>query len=121
MNTKVSTLGDQSSSWGPPILPSNVMPSNQNEGVTTSESCLIVVTIIPKSGIVGDKLSCLGAPFFQAMSWLQNQLRVLLQMNHAPMWLLTRNEQDRQYKQRVCNDETIQIKWMCWAARKQQQ
>jgi hypothetical protein len=27
----------------------------------------------------------------------------------------------RQHKQRVCNDETIQIKWMCWTARWQQQ
>ncbi len=35
-NTNVSNVGDQSSSWGKPFLPSNAMPLKQNKGVTTS-------------------------------------------------------------------------------------
>jgi len=33
---------------------------------------------------------------------------------------LTRIKQKRQYKQRVCTDETIQNERECWAAQKQQ-
>jgi len=42
-------MGENSSYLRTSLLPSNIMPSNQNESVNTSESWLNVASIIPKS------------------------------------------------------------------------
>jgi len=94
---KVSTGGDKSSCLGIPFLLSNFIPSNQNEGVTTSESCTNVATTILKSGFnsnpmvatntqvstIGENSSYLVHHFCQAMSCPQIRMRVLIQMNHG--------------------------------------
>jgi len=101
MNTKVSTVGDKSSCFGTPFLPSNVMPSNPNEGITTSESCSNVATLfpnqvsaailwlqqIPKSVLLETSPVVWVHCFCQVMSCPPIRMRVLLQVDHAPMWL----------------------------------
>jgi len=81
MNTEVSIVVDKSSCLVTSLLSSNGMPSNQNKGVSTIESCLNVVSIISKAGAkrnatvgmnikvstVGDKSSCWLQCFCQAM------------------------------------------------------
>jgi len=98
MNPEVSSVGEMSSCLGTPFFPSNAMCTNQNEAVATSELCSNVA-FLPKSAvnsnpmvamntkisIVGDKSSCLGTPFCQAISCSQMRMRFLLQLTHAPM------------------------------------
>jgi len=72
-STDVSNMGGKSSSWYTPILPSNVMPHDKNDGVTMIILCLNVatssldtnhmVTMKTNIGNVGDKSRSLGTLF----------------------------------------------------------
>jgi len=76
------------------------MPSNWNEGVTTSESGSNVASIISKTDAysspmvamnpevsnVGDKSGYLNLPFLPS-NVTQMRMRLLIQVNFAPIWL----------------------------------
>jgi len=87
-NTNLSNVGDQSSSWGTPFSPNNVMPSNQNKSLTAIESSLNVPMSNHKQDIdtnpmviarntdistVGDKSSSCSTPFSPTNVMLSNK------------------------------------------------